>query len=181
VNIKPGRYLFVLSFLALLSSNTMQAFPGLGSFDKSKHAGSDQMAEIWGGDLKYHIFGKGGIKVSMPHLPGLMTTAGDTYEIYIDGSALSNGGLTAVAAASDFEASAGNAYFVSAPATCLLPPAAQAAGKEILVCNKIAAGAITYTTASGQTISGRASGTVTNNTPYKIDRFISDGSNWYQE
>jgi hypothetical protein len=181
VNLKPRRYLFVLSFLALLSSNPLQAFPGLGSFEKSKHPGSDQMAEILGSDLRYHIFGTGGIKVSMPRLPGRMITAGDVYEVYIDGSALSNGGLTAEAAASDFEASAGKAYFVSAPASCLLPSAAQAAGKEILVCNKIAAGSITYITTSGQTISGHASGTVTNNTPYKIDRLISDGYNWYKE
>jgi hypothetical protein len=99
-----------------------------------------------------------------------------------DGGALSaGGGLTPTNVASDFAAAPGRAYFVSAPATCSLPPAASAAGKEILVCNKTLGGLITYTTSGGETISGQPSGTYANATRYRVDRFISDGSNWYRE
>jgi len=98
----------------------------------------------------------------------------------VDGSAIA-GGFGAEHPSSDFAAAVGKVYFVSTPATCLLPSAAQAAGKEIAVCNTGFSGSTTYTTTDGQTISGQTSGSMSNSTPYKTDRFISDGSNWFKE
>ncbi|HEY9759891.1 MAG TPA: hypothetical protein V6C97_32325 [Oculatellaceae cyanobacterium] len=99
--------------------------------------------------------------------------------------ALGSGALTANFAAanvsSDFMAVAGTAYFVSGSAVCTLPAAGGAAGREILVCNNTDGGAIKYCTAAGELISGQASGTLSNSKPYKIDRFISDGKNWFLE
>jgi len=65
--------------------------------------------------------------------------------------------------------------------TCTLKTAAGVAGQEIIVCNTSKDGAITYNTTFGETISGNRSGGFTNSTPYKVDRFISDGKAWYKE
>jgi len=154
----------------------------MGPPRSEKQPASEEMAEIRGGDLTYRLFGTGGIKVSMPHRLAKIVTAGDVYEIDIDGSSLSAaGGSSAVNVASDFTASPGKAYFVSAPATCLLSTAAGVAGKEIIVCNTGSGGSITYTTTAGQTISGHSSGSLSNSSKYEVDRFISCGDNWYKE
>ena len=165
--------------LGLIAVNTLPASPKRPR-DSQRQPGSEDMAEIRGDDLFYHIRGTGGIKVSMPRKLGWMVTSGDTYDINVDGSAIA-GGFGAEYPSSDFAAAAGKAYFLNAPATCLLPSAAQAAGKEIAVCNTGSSGSITYTTTDGQTISGQASGSVSNSKPYKTDRFISDGRNWFKE
>lgn len=162
-----------------------QAFPVFSNRNSAvmtDHSGSAEMAEIRGADLIYQFFGTGGIKVSMPHLPGNRFTAGDIYRVYVDGSSISSaGGFLATSASSDFSAAAGQAYFVTAPLTCQLPSALEAAGKEIIVCNKLAQGKITYTNVSAQTISGHISGSLINSRQYQIDLFISDGSNWFKE
>jgi hypothetical protein len=78
----------------------------------------------------------------------------------------------------DFSAATNGKYFVVKTASCTLPSAVAAAGKEILVWNACpSAGVVTYKTTQGQTISGAASGSVTNATVYKLDRFMSDGNN----
>lgn len=102
-----------------------------------------------------------------------------------ESGAFGSGALTANFAAAkvngDFMAVAGTAYFVSSSAVCTLPAAGGAAGREVLVCNNTDSGAIKYCTAAGELISGQASGTLGNSKPYKIDRFISDGKNWFLE
>jgi hypothetical protein len=177
--VKPWHLIGVLSALGLIAVNTLPASPKRPD-NPLQRSGSEDVAEIRGADLNYRIRGTGGIKVSMPRKLGWIVTAGDTYDINVDGSAIA-GGFGAEHPSSDFAASVSKAYFLSTPATCLLPSAAQAAGKEVVICNTGASGAITYTTTDGQTISGQASGSVSNSTPYKIDRFISDGSNWFKE
>jgi hypothetical protein len=177
--LKPWHRICVLSALALIAVNILPASPKRTQ-DSRRHPGSEDMAEIRGDELNYRIHGTGGIKVSMPRALGWMVTSGDTYDINVDGSAIS-GGFAAEHPSSDFAAAAGKAYFLNAPATCLLPSATQAAGKEIAVCYTGSSGSITYTTTEGQTISGQASGSVSNSTPYKTDRFISDGGNWFKE
>jgi hypothetical protein len=127
------------------------------------------------------LAGTGGIKVNA-QLVGATRFRQGSYEVSIDGSGLSNAGMNAVNIDSDFDAAVSNIYFVSKTATCTLPSAAGIAGKEVLVWNAASGGGtITYATVSGQLISGNATGTLSNSTPYKLDRFMSNGSNWYKE
>jgi len=135
------------------------------------------------GARRIRLYGSGGIKVTNQLIPDRI----DRYSVCIDGSPIGSGsgtggqslGLKASNIEGDFNASASSAYFVSRSANCTLPTATGVAGKEIVVSNK--GGKITYTTTSGETISGNPSGALTNSTPYKVDRFISDGKNWYRE
>lgn len=178
--LRPWYRVGVVSALGLLAVSTLPASPKWGAPSSLSHPGSEDMGELRGDDLIYHIHGTGGIRVSMPRALGRIVTSGDTYDILVDGSAIA-GGFGAEHPSADFAAAAGKAYFLNAPATCLLPTAVQAAGKEILVCNTASSGSITYTTTDGQTISGQASGAMSNAISNKTDRFISDGRNWFKE
>jgi hypothetical protein len=125
--------------------------------------------------------GTGGIKIHSQLVGGSRFVYGH-YEVTIDGSGLSQGGMNAVNIDHDFNALAGTAYFVSKSATCTLPSAIDLAGKEILVWNAITSGgAVIFNTTDNQTISGNASGSLLNTTPYRLDRFMSNGSNWFKE
>jgi hypothetical protein len=186
VKINIWERVLILTLLTLASTSAIQAFPGLGKLmgspDASTKPPSPHMAQISGGDLIYRFIGLGGINVSMPHAPGNYVKANDIYEIYIDGTGVgSSAAFKPESVASDFTATASSAYFVSATANCLLPSAQDFAGKEVLVCNKSATATIAYSTTAGQTISGQASGTLTNANQYQTDRFVSDGTNWYKE
>ncbi len=134
------------------------------------------------------LVGSGGIKINA------IQTAHDRYQISVDGSAInanSGTGASASTASShpaaitgrinrDFVAAVDDTYFVTRTATCTLPSAVGAAGKEILVWNACpSGGTVTYQTTQSQTISGAVSRT--NDTKYKLDRFMSDGENWYLE
>jgi hypothetical protein len=101
--------------------------------------------------------------------------------VCIDGSGMVPSAVSAVKVNGDFNASVNCAYFVSRSATCTLSSAAEVAGKEILVWNASPSGLIKYATMLDQTISGSAASAVTNSSPYKLDRFMSDGSNWFRE
>jgi len=126
------------------------------------------------------ISGTGGIKVNTVLTGGGKFTFGH-YEVSIDGSGISSG-ISSVNVDHDFNAAVGTTYFVSKPALCTLPSAANAAGKEVLVWNACPAGGIiSYGSIAGQLISGKPSSTLSNSIPYKLDRFMSDGSNWFQE
>jgi hypothetical protein len=145
------------------------------------------VAQIYGeAGERYDLFGTGGITVTQSPRPGMWHSNMRSYHIDIDGSGMSPSGLApsngaGVFPEADFIASAGSSYFVSGSATCTLKTAAGVAGKEIIVCNASKDGTITYNTTFGETISGNQSGAVTNSTPYKVDRFISDGKTWYKE
>ena len=127
------------------------------------------------------VFGTGGIRVNTVLTGGSRFTLGH-YEVSIDGSGISPGGISSVNVDHDFNAAVSTAYFVSKPATCTLPSAAKVAGKEVLVWNACPSGGIiSYGTAAGQLISGKQPTAASNSTPYKLDKFMSDGSNWYEE
>jgi hypothetical protein len=141
----------------------------------------------------YVFYGTGGITVDETPRPGMWHSNMKTYKIRIDGSNMASGNAPAAAGGfaasnfaaatveSDFQAFPNTAYFVSTSATCTLPSGSGAAGREIIVCNNSKTGTVTYNTTSGETVSGNASGALTNSTPYKVDRFISDGKSWYRE
>jgi hypothetical protein len=105
------------------------------------------------------------------------------YEVTIDGSGIAPASMSAIKVDHDFKAVPGAAYFASKTATCTFPSAVDAVGKEILVGNAPQGGdaVVTYNTVAGQLISGKASGALSNGTAYKLDRFMSDGSNWYRQ
>jgi len=128
---------------------------------------------------KYELVGSGGIRVIGGH-HGWFTSNMKSSPIEIDGSEIAGSSFTAVNEASDFKASATGSYFASHSAICVLPTAVGVGGKEIIVCNT-SDGTITYATTNGETISGRQTGSLTNSTAYKLDRFISDGQNWFRE
>jgi hypothetical protein len=174
------------------------SFPSTG--EAKKHSESEEQVEAiptavvtgLAGET-YVFYGTGGITVDETPRPGMWHSNLKTYKIRIDGSTISGnnapaaaGGLAtsnfaAATVETDFQAFPNTAYFVSNSATCTLPSGSGAAGREIVVCNNSKSGTVTYNTASGETVSGNASGTLTNATPYKVDRFISDGKNWYRE
>jgi hypothetical protein len=129
----------------------------------------------------YVLYGTGGITIEETPKPGMWHSNLKTYKINVDGSGMAGGSFSTFRPATDFNAVASFAYFVSQPVTCTLPTATAAAGKEIIVCNTGANNTITYSTTNGETISGAQSGAVTNSTAYKVDRFISDGTAWYRE
>lgn len=141
---------------------------------------------------RINFSGSGGIKVNATQI------GHDRFAVCVDGSAISANGGTNVGASggtagttagvpsvrvdADFSATTNGTYFVVKTASCTLPSAVTAAGKEILVWNSCpSGGVVTYKTTQGQTISGAASGSLTNATVYKLDRFMSDGDNWYRE
>jgi hypothetical protein len=127
------------------------------------------------------LTGTGGIKVNTVLTGGGRFTLGH-YEVGIDGSGISSGGISAVNVDHNFNAAVSTAYFVSKPATCTLPSALNVAGKEVLVWNACPfGGIISYGTSTGQLISGKQAAKLSNSTPYRLDRFMSDGSNWYEE
>src|SRR5271163_2541444 len=124
-----------------------------------------------------NLFGTGGIKVNAVRTGGSRFTLGH-YEVGIDGSGISSGSISAVSVDHDFNASVSTAYFVSKPATCTLPSALNVAGKEVLVWNVCPSGGIiSYDTSAGQLISGKQTAKLSNSTPNRLDRFMSDGSN----
>jgi hypothetical protein len=139
-----------------------------------------------------NFVGSGGIKVTATRL------ANNRYEVVVDGSSISSAGgiaagasggtmgpvtgASAVRVGGDFSAATNSIYFVEKTATCTLPSAVGAIGKEILVWNARPSGVVvTYKTTQNQTISGAASGSAINSTAFKIDRFMSDGGDWYRE
>jgi hypothetical protein len=127
------------------------------------------------------LSGTGGIKVNTILTGGSKFRLGH-YEVSIDGSGIASSGVSSVNVDHDFNAAIGSAYFVSKPASCTLPSAINAQGKEILVWNACPrGGTISYSTSTDQLISGKPPATISNATPYKLDRFMSDGSNWYRE
>jgi hypothetical protein len=146
----------------------------------------DWFAEVpWqpGGNdvVRSHIelIGAGGIKVKAVHDDG--GAVNGTYEVFVDGSGIAAPAVTAIKVDADFQASANCAYFVSRTATCTLPSAIGLAGKEILVWNAAPSSSVKYNTTLDQKISGSASGALSNSSPYKLDRFMSDGSDWFRE
>ncbi len=62
-----------------------------------------------------------------------------------------------------------------------IPSASDFPGVEIIVCNTSQNETITYKTVNNQTISGKQSGQLVNKVVNKVDKFISDGNNWYLE
>jgi len=127
------------------------------------------------------VFCTGGIRVNTVLTGGSRFTLGH-YEVGIDGSGISSGSIGSINVDHDFNAAVSTAYFVSKPATCTLPSAVNVAGKEVLVWNACPSeGIISYGTSAEQLISGKQPATLSNSTPYRLDRFMSDGSNWYKE
>jgi hypothetical protein len=125
---------------------------------------------------KMQLIGTGGIKVNAA------STGFGKYQVAIDGSGISGSSVSAAQVDHDFNASLNSVYFVSKPATCALPSAVDAAGKEVLVWNVCSSGGtVKYGTSAGQKISGSAPGAISNSTAYKLDRFMSDGTNWVKE
>ncbi len=103
----------------------------------------------------------------------------------------SSGGVTIAASAgsgspslsftsesSSFTATAGQAYIVSATATCTLPTAVGVSGQMIVVINDISSGTLTFNTTSSQTIGGLSSGSLTSTVQQDAFWLVSDGSNW---
>ncbi len=185
-------FLCYLVLFAIISSACAQP----AALAKKKTEADDQadsipMAVVTGLAGEHYVFyGTGGIVVDQTPRPGAWHSNMRTYKVSIDGSNAGCGNGQGVFAGSnfaaanidhDFRAVGNTAYFVSSTASCTLPDASGFAGREILVCNTSKDGVITYATTNGGTISGKTSGEVRNNTPNKVDRFISDGKNWYQE
>jgi hypothetical protein len=127
------------------------------------------------------VFGTGGIKVNTVLTGGSKFTLGH-YEVGIDGSGISSAGFSPATVDHDFNAAVSTAYFVSKTATCTLPSALNVPGKEVLVWNACPrAGTISYGTSAQQMISGKPPAALSNSTPYRLNRFMSDGNNWYEE
>lgn len=171
---------FLASALVLILATTTQAKKNEQSQEESI-----PYAAIYGmAGESYILYGTGGITIEESPKPGMWHSNMKSYKICIDGSGMAGpnaaANFTTFRPASDFNAVASFAYFVSQPVTCTLPTATTAAGKEIIVCNTGASNTITYNTSNGETISGAQSGSLTNSTPYKVDRFISDGTAWYR-
>ena len=177
---------FAVGLLAMLSIN------GIASNKLAEPYGDNIFC--WYSDVPYNsqpntsvckalarLSGTGGIKVNTVLTGGGKFTLGH-YEVGIDGSGISSGGISAVSVDHDFNAAVGTAYFVSKPAICTLPSAVNVAGREVLVWNACPSGGIvSYGTSAGQLISGKQPATLSNSAPYRLDRFMSDGTNWYKE
>jgi len=179
--VKPGTVLLIVAVLVVTVWQTAHA-----KRDDSAQQGDEvSVASVFGmAGERYDFYGTGGITVEQSPKPGWIHSNMKTYKIRIDGGANSNQAgpsLEPVNEEASFNAAAGCAYFVSHTANCTLPSAADVAGKEVVVCNKGAGIAITYGTRFGESISGNQSGALVNSTPYQVDRFISDGKNWYKE
>jgi hypothetical protein len=127
------------------------------------------------------LSGTGGIKVNTVLTGGSKFRMGH-YEVTIDGSGIASGGSSTARVDHDFDATASTTYFVARSAVCTLPSAANCAGKEVFVWNACpTGGVVTYATSPSQLISGKQPSNFMNTTSYKLDRFMSDGSNWYKE
>jgi hypothetical protein len=174
--------------LLLIAAAVFAVEPAQAKKDQSKSEAEEiPTASIYGmtGE-RYELYGTGGITVDESPRPGFIHSNMKSYRIRIDGSG-TNGADAAASAIfaptpvdTDFIAAANGAYFVSHTATCALPTAAGVAGKEIIVCNT-GDGTITYSTRFGETMSGYQTLALRNSTPGHVDRFISDGKNWYKE
>jgi hypothetical protein len=187
-------FAFVAAFLTtVLSAQAKQ---------KTQESSGDDvsMAVVYGmAGERYIFYGTNGVTVEQDHHPGMLHSNMSTYRIRIDGSGagsnFENGqspaAVTPTATAenpakgafnkdSDFTADPNCSYFVSGTVVCVMPSASGIAGNEIKVCNTGGA-KIKYTTRYGETISGNASGEVVNATSFQVDRFLSDGKNWFKE
>jgi hypothetical protein len=180
--------LVIASLLAIALYNNADAKKSNKADDKNDAIPSASVFGMAG--ERYLFYGTGGITVDQTPKPGFWHSNMNTYKISIDGGGGLGGGQGGVLPSAnfatsnvegDFNAFANIAYFVSSAATCTLPTASAAAGREILVCNTSKGGTISYNTTSGETVSGNQSGVLINSTPNKVDRFISDGKNWYRE
>jgi hypothetical protein len=170
--------LAILSLTALAKQQRPAVPYGNNQFDwfaevPTKPGGND----VVGSHIE--LIGAGGIKINAMHDNGGAVSG--TYEVFVDGSGIAPPAVTAVKVDADFQASANSSYFVSRSATCTLPSAIGLAGKEILVWNAAPSTLVRYNTTLDQKISGSASGALTNSSPYKLDRFMSDGSDWFRE
>lgn len=125
------------------------------------------------------LIGAGGIRVNAQHENGGAVSG--KYRVYIDGANMSAPAVSTSKIDSDFNAAPGCAYFVKGNATCTLPSAVELAGKEILVWNAGPSVTVRYNTVMNQQISGSASGALTNSTAFRLERFMSDGANWFKE
>lgn len=173
VNLVSATALVVL--LLPLSS----ALPGLGS---SPEPADENGALIMGeAGEKYPIYGTGGIKVTGGH-HGMWMSNMKKSTIEIDGSGISAQRTLPANVNADFNASPNVAYFASQHSVCTLPAAASAPGQEVIVTNANDNTTITYQTSNGERlIDSTHAGTIANSTFGKVDRFISDGRNWYRE
>jgi hypothetical protein len=178
--IKLWRLVLILATAFATTVSTAQA-----KKEDSQQEDEIPTASIFGeAGERYVLYGTGGVTVDQSPKPGWIHSNMKVYKIRIDGGAGSNqaaASSNAVHEEASFNAAAACSYFVSHTATCTLPSAADVAGKEIVVCNTGAGITITYVTRSGETISGNQSTALVNSTPYQVDRFISDGKNWYKE
>lgn len=150
--------------------------------NQSTPPGDNNGAVIFGdAGEQYPIIGSGGIKVTGGH-HGLFRSNMKRSSIEIDGSGIVAQRFAPVSQNTDFTASPGSVYFVSQTCTCSLPPAAAAAGQEVVVCVTGDNVAVTYKATSGDRLFGaNQTGIVVSSNPGKVDRFICDGSTWYRE
>ncbi len=180
MKIKLWSYLLILSMLFIVLPTTAQT-----SVSSSENefcmwtTVPDHPHGSVGRDSAVSVSGSGGIRVRSECVRRSLFSR--HYNVCIDGSGITGAGFAALNKAEDFKAAVNCAYFVSHSAICTLSTAIDSAGKEIIVCNTCVDGTVTYNTTSGETISGNLSGSLTNSTRYKVDRFISDGINWYKE
>lgn len=163
--------------LALLA-----AFVLIPAVAASKSQPQENIAVILGeAGEHYPLIGSGGIIVSGGH-HGFFASNMKSSTIQIDGSQISAHALSAVGKNEDFAAVPGNAYFAYQSLVCILPDAAGFAGQEIVVCNATTSGAVTFKPPPGGTLPGAGSdGSISDSTPGRVHRFISDGKNWYRE
>ncbi len=152
------------------------------------------MALVRGYGAEYYwIHGVGGIKVTGGQDSRRLMTHSRNLSIEIDGSGIAAHKYLPVNVSADFSASPNASYFVSAASVCTLPSAVGCAGQEIVVCNTSKNDRITYQATSGETIygidqartglsgvAGVNSSAVVNSRQGEIDRFLSDGKNWYR-
>ncbi len=172
-------------FLPLLASSfafLLLAYLSGIAIAKHDRPEEENMAIIFGeASERYPIFGSGGIKVSGGH-HGIFMSNTKSSAIQIDGSGISAQKYVPSYMQADFTAAPNGAFFVSNSAKCTMPPAAGAAGQEIVVCNTGSNVTITYQAANGEPLPGSGpSGKLENLTPGKVDRFLSDGKTWYRE
>jgi hypothetical protein len=128
---------------------------------------------------RYPVYGTGGIKVTGGH-HGMMMSNMKRSSIEIDGSLISVQRFASHNESADFNAVANSAHFVSNAAVCTFPPASSAPGQEIIVCNTNNT-TITYKTSGEDKLIAGPREMNANATFGKVDRFISDGRNWFHE
>jgi hypothetical protein len=167
--------------LFLLLLPLASAGPGVGRAANDQPADENGAIIIGEAGEHYPIYGTGGIKVTGGH-HGMWMSNMKRSTIEIDGSGISVQRLLPANVNADFNASPNIAYFVSQRAVCTLPAAAAAPGQEVIVTNANDHTTITYQTSNGEKlIDSTQSGASANSTFGKVDRFLSDGRNWYRE